>query len=447
MTKNLDQFNSDIEISEEVDFSKKKLLRDALGGIIPQYYDARDGVFKPITIDLLMGGNGGNPGDPVIPGDGDDDVIIEPVIYGVKIDTSNPDPESAVTYTDDSASFTPSKGNNGLVDYGSWEDKFPFNLMKPCLLKNGEVNYYLDKKNYTKKSNGQPSDITTGNDGDVMVEFPPVYWKFEKVGKDLYIRISNIKVDDGYKNLAHVSGDKELSKIYLAAYLGYREGSKLRSLSGKMPTAQLSIGEFREAAHLNGDGYEQALYYQIMMLQVFSLIMFKSRDGQKALGRGRVYDNYDYKQTGTADEKGMFYGENSGKYQIKFCGIEDFWGNFNIWLDGICTGSLWHLLTSTENFNDTGEGYFDHGRVAGTMNYGSIDNILGTTETGFILSSGRGTETTHYADYGFLDANSVTLFGGGKTDNFRAGPFSVSIGSDPTSTHASTTARLSFLKS
>ena len=250
-------------------------------------------------------------------------------IYGVKIDTTNSNPATAVTYTDNAVGLTPATGNNGAFNAGSWADKFPFNLIKPCLYKAGVVNYYLNPNNYAQKIDGvTASDITSGTDGDVMIEFPKIWWKFETIGTDLYVRYSAEKVDSGYKCLAHMRGlFTERATCYISSYLGYSLSSKLRSLSGKTPTATQTIGAFRTLAQANGSGYDQVAYFQLLMLQVLYIVMFKSRDSQTALGRGYVDGNAAAINTGGTNAKGMFYGETTGKLQNKFCGIEDFYGN------------------------------------------------------------------------------------------------------------------------
>ena len=44
------------------------------------------------------------------------------VIYGVQIDTTNSNPSTAITYTDDAVGFTPARGNNGNYQRGTIED-------------------------------------------------------------------------------------------------------------------------------------------------------------------------------------------------------------------------------------------------------------------------------------------------------------------------------------
>lgn len=346
------------------------------------------------------------------------------VVYGIKIDTTNSNPETALVYTDDAVGFTPAQGNNGSFLYGSWEDKFPFNQIKPCLYLNGAVNYYLDPNDYTKKADGvTESDITSGADGDVMVEFPKIWWKFETAGTDLYVKYSDTQFDADYKCLAHTKGVIEKDFVYISAYLGHTLSSKLRSLSGKTPTESKTIGAFRTETQANGAEFEQMAYYQLLMTQVLYLVMFKSRDSQTALGRGFVDGNTAAIATGGANLKGMFYGETTGKQQLKFCGIEDWYGNLRYWIDGFFSNASRNMLIGTENFNDTGSGYTNYGQGATTDIGGYISAIQGGTETGFVVKASVGSSTTHYADSGSLYASRLPYFGGSWTDADYAGAF------------------------
>jgi hypothetical protein len=347
-----------------------------------------------------------------------------PVIYGVKIDTLNSNPATALTYTDDAVGFTPASGNNGAFNVGSWADKFPFNLIKPCLYNAGAVNYYLNPNNYTQKIDGiTASDITTGADGDVMIEFPKLYWKFETIGTDLYIRYSSTKVDASYKCLAHMRGTTEKDKCYISAYMGYNLTSKLRSLSGKVPTVSLRIGAGRTLAEANGAGYDQMAYFQLLMLQVLFIVMFKNRNSQTALGRGYVDGNTVAINTGGTNAKGMFYGETTGKLQNKFCGIEDFYGNLRYWIDGFFCNATRNMLITNQNFNDTGSGYTDYGKGATDDLGGYISTVQGGTETGFVFKAIAGSATTYYTDNGRLCYSSVPYFGGYWADMDIAGAF------------------------
>ena len=368
-------------------------------------------------------------------------------IYGVKIDTLNSNPETAVTYTDHAMGFTPMSGNNGNFQWGSWETIFSDLDIKPCMFKSGVVEYYLNPNDYTKKTDGTNADITTGNDGDVMIEFgKPIYWKFETVGTDLFIRWSTEQVDAGYKALAHTVGATLKDKIYISAYMGYSLSSKLRSLSGKVPTVNQTIGAFRTLAKANGANYNQMPYYPLLMLQVLFIVMFKSRDSQTALGRGYVDGNSALIATGGANAKGMFYGETTGKQQLKFCGIEDWYGNAFYWIDGFFSDANRNMLISNQSvFNDNGSGYTNHGQGATANLNGYVGTVQGGTETGFVIKTSTGSATTLYADSGILFASCLPVFGGSWGLGDSAGAFCLPVNRSASDSDSHLSARLAAL--
>ena len=58
-------------------------------------------------------------------------VLVE--LYGVRIDTTDSNPETCCEYTDGAAGAVPASGGNGAFNGGSWLYRFPFNKIKPCL--------------------------------------------------------------------------------------------------------------------------------------------------------------------------------------------------------------------------------------------------------------------------------------------------------------------------
>ena len=344
-------------------------------------------------------------------------------IYGIEIDEANSNSDTAVTYTDNAIGFTPMRGNNGNFQWGSWQTIFNDIGIKPCLLKNGVVQYYLNPNDFTKKADGSNADITSGNDGDVMIEFPKIYWKINRVGTKLYVKYST-KQFEGSINSAHKIGSAEKDKIYLSAYMGNEISGKLRSLSGKSPTVNKTIRAFRTAAQANGAGYQQTTYYALLMLQVLYLVWFKNLNSQTALGRGYVDGNSASINTGGTNTKGMFYGETSGKLQNKFCGIEDFRGNVFYWIDGLYSDSNRNIMISRQNvFNDNGTGYSNHGVGASANIGGYINKVQGGNETGFIIKEKDGSSSTYFADHGYLNAERLPYFGGSWNDGDTAGAF------------------------
>jgi len=359
-------------------------------------------------------------------------------IYGVSIDLTNSNPETAVTYTDDAVDMTPGS---------AWNTMPIFKDIKPCMLKNGVVQYYLNPANFAQKADGTAADITSGNDGDVMIEIPKTGFKITTVGNTLTIKVTENPNDTAnFKYYAHTrSAEGDRSKLYIGAYLGWNSGGKLRSLSGKTPTASQTIGTFRNQAQANGTGYDIVSFYPLLLLQCLFLIKYKNRDSQTALGRGYVDGNSAATNTGGTNQKGMCFGETTGKQQMKFLGIEDFWGNLRWWIDGLFSDSNRNIKTAFQNFNNTGSGYTDRGQGA-TSNIGNyMSKPQGTSQTGFIAKEVSGSASTYFCDYSILNASRLLFFGGYWDDGSDAGAFYLCVNYSASSSYSTLGGRLMYL--
>lgn len=97
----------------------------------------------------------------------------ERFVYGVHIDETDSNPKTRVRYLANAVGMIPAKMNytSGTFDYGSWADAFF--MPKPCMLKtNGQVDYYLNENDLSKKINGSASDIANIDyDGNAMMEW------------------------------------------------------------------------------------------------------------------------------------------------------------------------------------------------------------------------------------------------------------------------------------
>lgn len=298
-------------------------------------------------------------------------------IYGVEIDDNNSNPYTRVTYIKNAEAFTPCAGNNGNFSYGSWEEiiKNEFKI-RPCVLNNPAktVNYYLDTEDFTKKEDETPS-VLDGTDGDVMIEFgTPIFYNWEIVNYKQRIQIST----QYFPGATKIAFDIE-------------------------------------------DGYNQFTYYPLLLNQILFVILFKSTDSQSALGRGYVDGNTVYADTGNTNTLGFMYGSSDGTKQMKFLGMEDFWGNKVQWIDGLVSDANYNLLIGNENFNDNGNNYtvFNSGISVDTAGY--IKQVQGGNDKGFIIKDKTGSSSTYYADYGYLYASRVAYFGGSLSNGSSAG--------------------------
>lgn len=361
--------------------------------------------------------------------------------YGVSIDLSNSNPETSVTYTDDAVGMV-----GGSAD---WHEKKIFNKIKPCLFKNGAVVGYLNPNNFAQFEDGSDADITSGDVGDVMIEIPKIGYKISKIGTYLTVQITDDPNKKGFSYKAHTrteDGDRE--KLYIGAFLGSKKNGKLRSVSGVLPLNSTTLKTFRTYAKANGAGYDLFAFYPMTLLQCLYLIMYKNLDSQTALGQGYVGDMdwaYGAKKTGATIDKGMSYGTSDQMEQMKFLGIEDFWGNLYQWIDGLVSTSDYHALVATDNFNDTGNGYTDLGALSTKIIGGYMKEPQGNNDLGFIIGTGGGSSSTYFSDYPVFGGGFVPVFGGYLGDGAVAGAFRMSVYYYPSGAGGHIGARLMYL--
>ena len=361
--------------------------------------------------------------------------------YGVSIDLSNSNPETSVTYTDDAVGM--------VAGSPDWYKMSIFNKIKPCLFKNGAVVGYLNPDNFAQFADGTAADITSGNSGDVMIEIPKTGYKISKSGTTLTVQITDDPNKKGFSYKAHTrteDGDRE--KLYIGAFLGSNKDNKLRSVSGVLPLNATGLTDFRTYAKANGAGYDLFAFYPMTLLQCLYLIMYKNLDSQTALGQGYVGDSYrEYmqKNTGATVDKGMSYGTSDQMEQMKFLGIEDFWGNLYQWIDGLVSTSEFHALVATDNFNDTGDGYTDIGALSTKRIVGDMKAPQGNNDAGFIIGEQGGSSSTYFSDYAVFGGGSVPIFGGGFDVGTYAGAFQLRVYCSPSSAYAILGGRLMFL--
>lgn len=99
--------------------------------------------------------------------------------------------------------------------------------MRRCILKDsGEVAYYLNSHNSNLKENGEPA-VLDGTDGQVMVEIPSFYYKFEEEGTRRRVMFSE----------KEIAGFKLWKKCYVSAYEAtiQRSTNKLSSVVNTSP--------------------------------------------------------------------------------------------------------------------------------------------------------------------------------------------------------------------
>lgn len=351
----------------------------------------------------------------------------KPLIMTAVIDQANSNPLTCITYEDDAK----------MMEKGSaeWDDFFQSQLV---LFKNG--------KEVRELEDSELNDLKP-EDGDVMVRFPRKGLRIKTVGEKVYVSMTNKTDDPDFKYYAHSRGDNPRDAFYLGAYLGCKESDKLRSITGKTPRGNDTIGDFRTIAQVNGAGYEQLAFYQWTFLQAMYVLKYGNLNSQTALGKGNTFGNNYNKATGETNGKGIDFGTTSDSTKVRFQWVEDFFGTISVWCDGWKSASHSKVSTSTDKFNDKGENYSSYSIGFDGNVYGRFTKVQGTSELGFLIKADGGSDTTYYCDFQdvYGDRELVSIVGGSATDSTAAGAFCFN-GNNPMSRHTSYIgARLMFL--
>lgn len=351
----------------------------------------------------------------------------KPLVMTAVIDQANSNPLTCITYEDDAK----------MMEKGSseWDDFFKSQLV---LFKDGKEVRELED---SELNNLKPED------GDVMVRFPRKGLRIKTVGEKVYVSMTNAPNNPDFKYYAHSRGDQARDNFYLGAYLGYEESGKLRSITGKAPTGDKTIGAFRTIAQANGAGYEQLAFYQWTFLQAMYVLKYGNLDSQTALGKGNTSgDNYN-KATGETNGNGIDFRATSDTTKVRFQWIEDFFGTKQQWCDGWKSGVSSNALTSTYNFNDEGTGYSPHNIGFSENVYQYAKKVQGTSELGFLIKANGASETTYFCDYQYVHGNSqrIAAVGGHAGYGADAGSFCFSAKYSASDSYGNIGARLMFL--
>lgn len=381
------------------------------------------------------------------------------VVYGVHINSGDSNPSTSVRYLADAAGMTPAKMNytTGKFEYGSWGNAFF--LPRPCMLKtDGTVDYYLNENDYSKKADGTASDITNVNyNGNAMMEWGDgtnlIWWKIEPDkgnpnSASLYV--ANYQADKDFKNLnfIDINGNGK-AHFYTPIYNGSLDSNnKLRSISGQTVIKSKTASQEMTYARANGTGYEIEQYVDRLLINILLIIMGKSTETQDVFGRGMSEDiNSEslFLETGTMNDKGLFWGENAGKAGVKVFGMENYYGNQwrrtagLIIANGIVKVKLSPSTkdgSSATNYNTDGTGYIEipNSTPTGTSS-GYIKDML-YTALGMFPTVITGSSSTYYTDGCWFNITIIAfaLFGGAKRHSRLCG--ALSMNADNISTNA-----------
>ena len=339
--------------------------------------------------------------------------MIPQFIYGIKIDPTNPDPNSAVEYTDDAAGFIPLKvdQSTGVCNYGSWKNIID-NIfgIAPCLVRrDGTIVSYLNPDDYSKTVNGNTIDIESGTLGQVMIRFKHLYYRFSVDDNKIWFQISNKQNDSTWINTAFATEDgigSVRKEMFIAAYESVQENNVLQSISNKLPSFNLSIEQIESLS-------EFGVFHMINIAKKEFIIFLgylvtKSIDLEGNIGNGNI--NGTVINTGTMNSKGLFYGKSTTNEGVKMFGIENLWGNQLKAMHGIVQKLVYilddeqisipeqHLYIKKFYPYDNIEDFDDIGKIEPNKN-GFISSIRFLNDSIYIPDQLNASTTTYFKSY------------------------------------------------
>lgn len=320
---------------------------------------------------------------------------------------------------------------------------------------NGQVDYYLNENDLTKKMDGSASDVANVNyDGNAMMEWGNgtdiIWWKIEPDkgnpnSASLYV--ANYQADKDFKNLNFIDiNGNEKSHFYTPIYNGSLDSNnKLRSISGQTVIKSKTASQEMTYARANGTGYEIEQYVDRLLINILLIIIGKSTDTQAVFGRGcnseTTYGESFLLKTGTMNSKGLFWGAyDAGEAGVKVFGMENYYGNQwrrtagLILANGIAKVKLSPSTkdgSTSTNYNTDGTGYIEipNSTPSGT-NGGYIKDML-YTALGMFPTVITGSSSTYYPDgcQFRIAIIAFALFGGVLATNWHCGAFYMDLSS------------------
>ena len=399
------------------------------------------------------------------------------IVYGFKVDPDESNSEDAVTYLDDAVGMSPASMGSTAFDYGSWANAFF--IPKPCMLTfDGVVDYYLDPNDYSKKTDGTPSDYNNlAYNGNAMMEFPIVWWK---AGNNEF-HCSNVQVDNSYKCPSNIDANGNIIKhFYMPIYNGVIYDGKMRSISGiklrswsataysnsatytvgdvvnynsrmwECKTAVETAEAFDEskweqfAFNGNTDGTQEVnaatacnttaaveWYTDVLcdrqLINALHILMSKSIDSQGRFGRGVDSGSQTAKEnyvTGSLDDKGLFYGTTAnGNNAVKTFGMENWWALVWRRTAGLIGTTNGYKYSMTGPYDSSGTGYTEITGKPDTSNY---VKKMAFGEWGMLPTEVGSYSTTYYKDY-FYTGNGYALVVGYSYHEADCGAFFFSL--------------------
>ena len=320
--------------------------------------------------------------------------------------------------------------------------------MRRCVLNvDGTVKYYLHPTDSTKKADGTPA-IINGTDGNVMVEIPKFWYKYEHVSGVHKWSISDGNHGPDYEvHPAFIRGGVEKDYRYYPAYEGFNLSGKLISGSGRTPTVNQTRAQFRTLAAANGAGWSQIDWNLLVAVQLLYLTEYANFNSQAMIGRGNDAGSDYTMTTGGSNSIGNASSPSTNNDTwMSYRGIENWYASMFKFIDGVNVQERKYFINNKPaTFADdvfTGD-YVDSG-ITSVASNGYVSNLV-PNKKGFVASAVAGSDSTYVPDYFYQSTgNRVVFFGGHASVGLYCGAFYLYAGYAASEAYATIGSGVSF---
>lgn len=295
------------------------------------------------------------------------------------------------------------------------------------------VNYWLYRENLSLKATDETCDVSagtmsnlTGNDGDVMVLYDPVWWKVTKSGNDWRITFRWTEPAESGWVSPHTYTNGTAKYVGLGVFEAINRTYQMRSVNlSSGPSRDITQNEFYEAATYGRNWQYNNMLPMTYAWYIIQLYFVKgNRDCQAAYGYGICDESSVRAVNLNWDATSPWINGSTSNLTrgVTALGIHNPWGNTSTFL-----GEMWND-GGTVRFSALG-GYDHHNIESGpkpstwkslsmytTDSWACISEISGTCqEFPFMATSVTGDNyTQYYADaaYGSTDSGCAVAMGG-----------------------------------
>ena len=299
--------------------------------------------------------------------------------------------------------------------------------MRRCVLNaDGTVKYYLHPTDSTKKADGTAA-IINGTDGNVMVEIPKFWYKYEHVSGVHKWSISDGNHGPDYEvHPAFIRGGVEKDYRYYPAYEGFNLSGKLISGSGRTPTVSQTRAQFRILAAANGAGWSQIDWNLLVAVQLLYLTEYADFNSQAMIGRGNDTGSDYTMTTGGSNSIGNASSlSTNNDTWMSYRGIENWYASMFKFIDGVNVQERKYFINSNPATfaDDVFTGDYVNSGITSVATNGYVSNLV-PSKKGFVASAVAGSDSTYIPDYFYQAAGSmVVVFGGRAGNGLNAGGF------------------------